>query len=312
MSVDVLRDLAALTLPSSPGDLITGPGQLEWRGLVIGEGTFYCTDQLQGWESLPGVDRSSVTRAGRDGAYPGTVLAQERIVDWSGSIFVDGNATYDARQALIAATYIRGDAVEEPLVIRTDDDLYLAWGQVIARSIPLTTPYRRWVNGVDIQWACSDPRRYLLPGDGSSSLSVTANLPVAGVGFAYPLIYPIDYGALGDNGTRTVINTGSQPTPIMATFWGLLGTPQIVIDNPDGTTSTTTFDVDLAVGEHLDIDALNGTVLLQGTASRGGSASGTPVDQLFLQPGVSQVSLRAESGDAATAHLDVAWNPAYM
>lgn len=307
MSVDALRDSSAL---ADPGDLITAPGQLEWRGLVIGEGTFYCTESLQGWESLPGVDRSSVTRAGRDGAYPGTVLAQERIIDWSGSIFMDGRQTYDVRQALIAATAIRGDAVEEPIVLRTDDAVYLAWGQVIARSIPLTTPYRRWVDNVEIQWACSDPRRYRLPGDGSASLTATATLPVAGVGFAYPLIYPLDYGALGSDGTRTVENDGSVPTPIMATFWGLLGTPQIIIDNPDGSTMTTTFDVDLAAGEHLDVDALNGTVLLQGTASRAGSASGTPVNQLFLQPGVSRLSLRALSGDPASAHLDVAWNAA--
>lgn len=308
-----LDHLAVVAAPAGVGEDITGPGQLEWRGLVIGEGTFYCTDTLTGIESLPGVDRSAVMRARRNGGYRGTVLAQERIISWSGSIFIDGlSSTYDARQALIAATRIRGDAVEEPLVIRTDDVLLLCWAQQIARSIPMTTPYRRWVNNVELQWASSDSLLYLLPDDGSTALEVGATLPEPGAGFAYPLVYPIDYGTPGSTGDTTAENTGPEPTPGVFTIWGEANQPQINIVWPDGTRLSTTFDLDLGAGEFATVDAREGTVTLAGTANRNGSASGTPVEELYLAPGVNQISFRAASGDPDTAELDVAWLPAQM
>lgn len=307
-----LDHLAVVTAPAGIGEDITQHGQLEWRGLVIGEGTFYCTNTLTGIESLPGVDRSSVARARRNGAYPGTVLAQERIINWSGSIFIDGQTTYDARQALIAATRIRSDAVEEPLVIRTDDVMLLGWAQVIARSIPLTTPYRRWVDNVELQWSCSDPLLYLLPDDGSTALEVGSRLPEPGSGMVYPLVYPLDYGTPGTSGDTTAENTGPEPTPGIFTIWGEATGPQINIVWPDGTRLSTTFDLDLGAGEFATVDAREGTVTLAGTANRNGSASGTPVEELYLAPGVNQISFRATSGDPATAELDVAWLPAQM
>ena len=68
-------------VPPKPGDSLTGqPGQVEWNGYLLGAGTAFRVQQIDGWRSLPPVTNSNVERPNRHGAWDARKLAQQRIV----------------------------------------------------------------------------------------------------------------------------------------------------------------------------------------------------------------------------------------
>ena len=72
------------------GELVTGPGLVQWGPLLIGRWqagavtTPYRWRVLTGWEDLPGLDSGTVARAQHSGAYPGRLLAQTRLITLDG------------------------------------------------------------------------------------------------------------------------------------------------------------------------------------------------------------------------------------
>ncbi|MFC6884682.1 phage distal tail protein [Actinomadura yumaensis] len=287
-------------------NLITGPGQIEWNGLLLGDGTEYLVQSLTGWRELPGVDVGTENRPMVHGAWAGRVLAQERIVTAELTIVpLDGEVGRVVAE-LEAATSPSEDAAEAELTVEDyPGERRSVWGQITRRAIPLASGYRQRITGVAIQWNCADPRLYA-PVD----REVSTGLPSSGGGLDYPLSYPLSYGAPGASGAVPAENAGNVPTSPRLTVTGSCVRPQVVNQT---TGKTLDFDLVLGPGERLEIDCRNGTALLNGTGDRLYAITGesVPVEDFDLVPGPNTVAFRAAQPDPA-ATLAVRWRDAWL
>lgn len=290
----------------SPGDLITGPSQIEWdEYLLFGDGTALNVTNLTGWDDTPAVDSGNVTRASRHGSLPGRVLAQERVVTVEFDVVPDLYDTGELLHIIRSATGFSVDGSESPLVVRADNGApLLAYGQVHRRSLPMSPGYRRRAVGCAIQWVCSDPRRYSLGVD-----SVTVVPAEGGSGFTYPIVYPIDYGTPGSPGVGTAVNAGEAPSSPTLTITGPVTTPRVV---NAATGDRLEFALTLGAGDTLTVDCNEGTVLLGGTGNRIYTLTSlsVPVDAFVVLPGINPLSYSGASFPAAGSTLTAAWRSA--
>ncbi|WP_432155525.1 phage distal tail protein [Streptomyces sp. bgisy153] len=138
---------------------------------------------------------------------------------------------------------------------------------------------------------------------GTSSLRITTT---AGV-----LAWPLDFGTPGSTGRLSVVNTGTAETHPVVEFRGPVTMPSL--------TNITTgdvleYDLPLAAGDVLVVDTLAGTVTLNGTASRLGTASNRSVpEQTFtFPPGTTPLMFRAAPGsNDPAASVVVRYRAAY-
>ena len=117
--------------------------------------------------------------------------------------------------------------------------------------------------GFLLQWRCPDPLRYGTP------RTITTALPSPGGGLAYPLTYPLDYGAAGITGRLELTNAGSAPAPILFAVTG--GLEQGYEISAAG--QRLTYPVPVPAGQVIELDTAAGSVLVEGTASRRGNLS---------------------------------------
>ncbi|MFE4203961.1 MULTISPECIES: phage distal tail protein [Streptomyces] len=282
----------------APGDLITRPGQMQYGGLLLGSGTPYRWRDVTGWEELPALDSGDVARSDAHGSLPGLLLAQARTVGLVGLII---RAPRDRIGAVVGAlnggTVPRADEI--PLVAWLDDrGPLLVHARAVRRSVPVGPGFRLGtIVGGAVEWVASDPRRYAV-----GEQTVTARLPAAEPGLTWPKTWPLNFGAPGSSGALVAMNAGDAPAHPVIEFRGPVTTPVLV--NAD-TGDVLEYDIPLAAGDVLTVDTRAGTVLLNGGASRLGTASNRSApEQVFaLAPGINNLIFRAgpDSDPAATA-----------
>ncbi|GAA2618723.1 phage tail family protein [Actinomadura fulvescens] len=290
-------------------DLITSPGQLQWRHLLVGDGTGYAVSSLTGWRDMPDVDVGTVSRPNRHGAWPGQALAQARTVTVEFTLApFDPAGTGVLVEQLVANTALRDDAVEEVVAVADYAAVPLvAFGQLTRRSLPQNIGYGIGGAEVALQWVCADPRLY-------SATELTARIPPASSGsggLIYPLDYEngLDYGQPGELGQATIPNAGNAHAHPVLTITGPADDPQIINLS---TGVALGFDLALAVGETLDITTSTGAVRLNADADRlyTMTAASAPVEAFTLAPGDNTIALRGTFGGAAD--LLVSWRHAYL
>lgn len=293
----------------SAGNLITGPGQLQWRNLLLGPGTDYDLTNLSGWEDMPPVDVGSKTKPRSHGADPGRMLAQPHSFTAVFDINPQASGgTAAARSFLRAQTGLPDDTRQEPIAVCLDAGaIMLRFGQLTARKVPFVVNYENVIKDSALQWQCADPRLY-----SGVQTQLTARLPVgdpaSGTG-AYPLTYGSTYANLiAGGGPQSATNNGNAASPPVYTISGPVTSPSITITDANGTRQTT-FNLVLVAGDSLVVDVLNKTVTLNG-AARYGFSSGTPIENLSLAPGTSAISLNG-TGDASV-QLTAAFYDAYI
>lgn len=288
------------------GDTITGDGQIEWAGTLLGSGTAYRWLELTGWEDTPGLDSGSVLRPVRHGAWPGRRYAQERIITWTSRIVVDIPADFgQAVTALRRATAVADDETELALVIRTrGGETLVSYAAVSARIIPNGQGAGVGRGQLSLQWTASDPRRYSL-----TEQSETIPQPVAGSGLVYPLTYPLTYGTAPENGARTLTNGGDTPTNPIITITGPVTTP-VVANLTTG--RQIEFDVIVATGEQLLVDTNAGTALLGGADRQGAlTENSVPIEDFELAAGPNDLSFRANTFTTGASAV-LTWRDAYL
>lgn len=286
------------------GDLIVRSSQIEWSGLLLGDGTNYYVDKLDGWRGLPPVDSGNVPKAGAHGSWSGRPLAQERVVTVEFSIRPDGEET-EALVAAVEAACPLGDGTELPLVVRPYGTPILMYAQVHRLALPMDLGYRRWVKGCAIQWVCSDPARYSV-----SEQSITIAAPTLAVGgLDWPLEYPLDWGTPGVPGVGTATNTGSSPTSPRLVFTGPVTTPNVLNFL---TGQMLEFDVDVPAGVQLIVDTAAGTVLMNGASLVSSLTNASvPLASWTLQPGANPLVYRGAAFDGEGSTLTVFWRSAF-
>lgn len=288
------------------GDLITGPYQAELEGVLMGAGTAYEFSAAIAGLGLPGVRTSDVDRPQGHGVFVGPDYMDGKPITLS--LNVDADTGADAEAALVdlaAAWRLVTDANEvKELAIR------LAGAQVyIARGRPrrFAVDAARLPSGhaeVVAQFLATDPRLY-----GVDLETITLGPGSTTGGLSLPHGFPHGFGTAA-TGTGTVTNDGNEVTYPTATITvGVGGIAGFTIQN---VTAAEQFSMTLNLLESdvVEVDFLERTVILNGTASRIGNVDRPDSAWLSAAPGSTEWAF-AISG-AGTATLDLTWHNAYL
>jgi hypothetical protein len=270
------------------GELVARNGDIEWAGLLIGAGSAYAVNSITGWYGAPGARRVSTDRPGRHGALPGELRASERIIE--AEIRIRQGVNFSAaRDALAAALAWSENPVEEPLVIQLDGTASLVNARVVNFELPTPARYGVGYGPASIQWAASDPKRYSL-----ALQQETAGLPEASSsGLAFPLAFPLDFGAGQAGGQITLTNSGNADAwPVFEVTGPIFG--PVITDVETGRALTFDSGFEILAGQTLRIDSDLGTVAI-GPASRRKEL--TSAAWFSIPPGSSrQIRFTAASG----------------
>jgi hypothetical protein len=303
------------------GDLVTRRGHIQYGDLLIGAGTPYGWAELSGWEELPPLDSGTVLRSDAHGAFPGQLLAQSRTIGLDGLRIRAPRASIGAAVAALGAGTAPVD-VELPLVVWIDErGPLLAWARAVRRAIPVGKGYTvGTIVGGAIQWEATDPRRYALAED-----TATAGLPMAEPGLDWNTDTGVDagldwradgtpsglsFGEPGSTGALSARNDGSAPAHPTVEFRGPVTRPALT---NLATGDVLEYDLPLAAGDVLTVDTREGTVTLNGTASRISTATSRSVpEQTFtLPPGTTDMTFRAAPDSDPAGTVVVRWRSAY-
>lgn len=275
-------------LISSPGDLITGDGQLEYNEYVLGDDTITYLEEITGWEDLPSIDSSNTLRPSSHGAWVGKKLAGQRIITWKGRFAATVEEWETEILRLRAAFGLVSGTEELTIAVRTRTETLVCFGTVSARQIPMNYRYSYYGADLSIQFECSDPRRYSL-GENSVFISMPA---LVSEGLEYPLEYPLDYGDPVVPSSLIVTNTGDAPSPMILNFTGPVTNPTLINQT---TGNTLGFEITLVEGETLVVNTRQGTVTL-GAADRlyTRTLTSSPILGFDLLPGENDMQAVAE------------------
>jgi hypothetical protein len=288
------------------GELITGDGQLQYKDYLLGDNNITFLDAINGWDDLPSVDSGNTLRPASHGAWVGKKIAGQRIITWEGRFSASESLWAYEIKRLKTAFSLPNDTEEYDIVIRLHDDSYLAFGTVSARLIPGDRQYGYYGATLNIQFECSDPRRYSL-GENSWTLSMPA---ASDNGLIYPLGYPLDYGIEQTPSSGTLVNDGDVMTPIIIEFTGPITNPGI-INSTLGVKIQ--FNIILTVTDTLTINTRTGSVLLNGSADRlyTRTINSSPILSFGLLPGANNLQLVAEDWDAPSG-ATITWRDATL
>ena len=265
-----------VSTPMLPGDQISGDFQIEYNHTLLGGygNTFQIiAGSVEGWDDLPGLDSGNVPRPTWHGSWASRQLAQERQVTATIAITVGPGDDFNGSLSTLRRLFTPPDSeTYPPLVISTRDEVLLAMEAVAdSRVMPTRDYHNGWVP-VEVRWICPDPRRY--------------NVDRTGVTIA------VDTQV-------TLQNAGSVATH-----------PEIRIDGPVTNPSLTNadtgralvFSLELADGDRLQIDTINGTALV-GDDSVMHALTGTsaPVFDFVLAPGGNRITYAADAGGGVDA-----------
>ncbi|MFE7659685.1 phage distal tail protein [Streptomyces celluloflavus] len=303
---------------------------VRYRDLVL-DHTLFGWQTLEGWEESPGLDAADALRQDQHGAWPGRMLAQPRIITLEG---LSIRASDRARLGQAVAAVSRAMAItdtEHPLYVDLDDGRgpLVAYARPLRRSIPTGRIYTagRGVIAAEgaLQWSAADPRRYREtestattglpepedglewgPGSEADSGPSVGPLPAPEAGLEWT--YGLDWGKGGSAGTLRAVNDGDAPSDLRIEIHGPVDEPRIV----QASGQMLEYDINLTSRDRLAIDTREGTVTLNGSASRLYTATrrSAPERAFTLPPGVNELSFRAKEFSPA-ARCVAKWRSAY-
>lgn len=273
------------------GAQVVTHGQVQYGEILLGSGTPAGWRKLTGWRDRPGVDLSDSPRPQAHGSYAGDVFSGSRVVTYT--FLLRGLPAAKAVAVDTLERYLPEDSTERFLTIDDGTGPWFAMARVTGLFIPQEKHYRHEPLECWVQFTCADPRRYSL-----SEKSATVTLPAASGGLDYPLDYSgggtggLEYG-VSASGSVTVTNDGSIETPLRGTLVGPLTNPVVTT-----TDWSLMWDITLAAGETLDLDAAAGTALLNGSADRLYLLSNMsdPLEAAMFKAGDTNLSLSAFAG----------------
>ena len=291
-----------------PGSLITQDGQIQWAGLLMGPGTAFGVDSsgLTGWEDLPEIQSGDADRPTDHGAWTGARYAKSRLVGGQIWLLPDAaggeSAALDTVKTLRHALALRDE--ERWLAVRVHGETLAMRARVNQRVVPTDQAYAtQGVARAAVQWIAADPRRYQ-----PTQRLVSTPPPEPEAGLTWPLVFPLDWGQAISTGDVMAENDGSAPTHPVITFQGPCATPSVT---EQSTGRRLRYDIALAATDQLVVDTGEGTVVLNGTASRRYTATpdSGPEELFTFDSGVSELSFRADTS-TPDARMTVTWRSA--
>jgi len=232
-----------------------------WRDLTIGYGTAYRMLTLEGWEELPPARYEKNVRTNAHGAHPSPVYSDERIVGIEGWCW--GSDDRDQLLADFRARMTYEDDTE-PLAVTVAGKTLTAGAQLIlAQPTIVRGQWGVGRFGWLLKWRCPDPLRY------GEARTVSTALPKNGGGLVYPLTYPLGYGVSPTTGQIVLTNAGTSPASIVFAVTGELDQGFEI----SATGQRLTYPVAVPGAQQIVLDTADGSVMVEGTASRRGNLS---------------------------------------
>ncbi len=255
-------------------------------------------DKITGWWDPPPSVGGSTQKPYQDGAWLEEVFYGGRTITLKGTFYSDDHAAlrdiFETFSGNLNPKTLFPLVVEElglirHAMVRLEGSQSIDWNSLsLARF--------------DLQFFAPDYRK--IGGDGTQPIrSVTTQLPAQYGGRVRPNTRPSSINATIITGTVSITNEGTAPAQVDLRINGPVSRPSIQLQ--DG--QLMRFDMDLQVGEWLDIDFNNRTVILNGQASRRGYLRG---DWLDFGPGTNVIMFNA-GAPSPEASMTVNWSPAW-
>lgn len=300
------------------GEMITSDFQIQIGAtgsagaLLLGAGTPYDVQELDGWDDLPTYSLTDVMRPSQAGAWPGPMYPQTRVItitlDASGTVNGIGTVTtaqYSANlDALRLATNPGSDTTAEvPFAVRQAGRILTASVRCQQRAMPTTQGYASpGLDNITLQLVATDPRRY------AQAVQTASCTPAASSGgLTYPITYPLTWGTVTSPGTLTITNSGDYNTPPVFTITGPCSIPSITRQD---TGQQVLFDVTLSATDVLTVSPLDSSVTLNGSAIYAAlDPTSAPIAGFLMPTGMTTIGLHAATG---TPTLTATWQSAYL
>lgn len=283
-------------------DLITGPGQVQWRNVLIGDPDLRIVlTEVRGWLDSPDMRSADADRPGRHGQFPGPLFAGGRTIE------VDfGIEDATLLSTMQAAPAPSENPTEEPLTLWIGTDRpQMVQARCTKWAVPTGIDFSVGLRIGTFQFKATDPRRY------STGLhTATTGLPKpSDSGLAFPLAFPLAFGEGVQGGNIAVANGGG------AAVW-----PVLVIDGPvtgpvitcldDGKVIAFNPTFKILAGQQLVIDSDTRAVLLAGSTSRRDQVD---TAQWFPLPAGKTVRIGFSAASfEPDARLTVQWRDAWL
>ena len=277
--------------------------------ILLGEGTPYTV--LPGWDpwSRSVRDPQTMPRPYAHGSVTGAEWMDEAVVLIPVSIQRDRGprATWMAAQQQLSAAWSAVGATGET------PELRFAWGG--SEYVMFGRPRQVRVTADNIAvgkslaqlaFVAADPRRYA-----AEETVVSTGLPVQSGGLTVPVTVPLAVTGRLVGGRLALDNVGTAPTGLRIRVDGPAPNPRLILVGSDGVVQQIAFDLDLAVGQWIDIDTTRYLALLDGLpqSNQRGRALWT-FGTHPLPPGPARLRFFA-AGEEADALVTVAYRSAW-
>lgn len=239
-------------------------------------------ERSTGWHTSAAPRLAGAPRSRGHGWHDGISYRDARRVALYGWLFARNAAALEDAMESFAAICADGEDLQQVQVV-TGSRTRTA--MVRLADEPLVQPTGRWNAAVTLPLLAPDPRKY-----GAPSAALSTGLPTAGTGLAYPLAYPLDYGALGATGQVTLVNPGTAPAPIDFRVTGEL--PSGFEISAAETGQRLVYVERVPTGQTLHGHTGRGTLRAEGTSERRGNLT---VADWMLVPARGQLTLQFTS-----------------
>ena len=278
--------------------------QMEFGGLLVGADTDYRITQVSGLADYPEVQTADQGRLRRHGLLPGDDFTGGRTI--TVNVVVRGDSSASTLTELMAAlkTALPIGDPEGELSLQfpgiADGTTVTVNARPRRMSAPLDTRWKFSAPEVVLEFFATDPRIYGPQQTGSDSL------PVASGGATFSLTFDLTFGVAGTPSAITATNDGTFSTPPTFTFTGPFTNVSVHHEETDRTLA---FEIDVAAGDYLLVNADDRTVLLNGTQNRYYTLE-TGSAWFDLLPGDNNLTFSTDVN--ATGTVSVAWRDAWI
>ncbi|ALV43114.1 hypothetical protein AU252_19740 [Pseudarthrobacter sulfonivorans] len=217
-------------------------------------------DDIPGWKDGPAVHRERAARMNAHGEFSERGWRDARLVTIQGDATCPSEEVTALAEQQLAAVLADGLAgvleVTDTATVPMSCGTYLFSEPKIGYKNDTTLTYQ-------IQFICPKPRKYGAP------VNAVTGVSTAGGGLEYPLGDPLDYGAAGNPGTVTLVNTGTADTaPAFTVSAGTTDMPFGFSITHVQSGNRLVYSDPVLLGQTVRLDTSDGSVLLEGYADR--------------------------------------------
>lgn len=272
--------------------------EMSYGGLTFGGDTAYSLVEVEGLLSLPDVVAANHAQLRRHGLFAGDPFLRSRAVRVTMEIYDPIASTFsNLVDALTdATTPIRAESALKfklPGVFGGGELQVI--GRPVRRQLPVDLEFLYQKPIAVLEFECTSP---LITSTTNTETSV--ELPTTDGGLTFDATFDVTFGVASVGGDATLVNSGNFDADLTFTFNGPVNKPRLTLDSSGDFLE---FDVNLTAGQTLVVDTAARTVLLNGTANRYHTLSGT---WWTLPPGSETVSFSAAAFDTGTVDISFA------